>query len=187
MTGEGRSPTMEHAEEELTRTVVIGPAGSGKSEELGEMLRAFAAEHGSNGVAVLDFSPGLGWDTARLNRRLDLPPDAWTAIVDTGSPRVPEIADDAQHRIAAENARLAEAVLGTVPDRPELLVVNDATLPFLGPDADIAQGFEHLEAADHALLSVHEDVTPLAADLATEHARLRERLLEWAEAIRRCE
>ncbi len=165
------------------RTLVTGSADAGLATELATALRDFVAAHGSAETVVLDFSPGGTSDTPRLDRRMDLPPRAWTAIVDTGSPRDAGLGHDDQHRIARENARLAGAILDGLPDAPEAAFVNDAALPFLAADGDIERLLQGLDPPGYAVLTVQTDTAGLTESLAASQGQALERLEAWADEV----
>lgn len=116
-------------------TVLLGPSQAGKTTLTARALDAWVAEHGTDGLVVLDFAPELERDGellgGRITRFTDVPEGAFYGVLDAHAPRG-EAAGDAEVAVelAADNARRAGQLLDAAPANPRAVFVNDATIPF---------------------------------------------------------
>jgi hypothetical protein len=168
-------------------TLVVGPANVGKTRRTAAAIDAWIAEHGPDGVAVLDFAPEVERDGRLLGGRLDrfttVPDDATSLVLDAHAPRTESDTEDEASALAADNAERAGSLLDDAPADPTAVFVNDATVPFQA-DGDI----ERLRAycADAAVVVANAfESDELGTDdpvSGNERAALAD-LRSWADRI----
>lgn len=114
-------------------TLVVGPANVGKTRRTAAALDAWVAEHGPDGVVVLDFAPEVERDGRILGGRLDrfttVPDDATSLVLDAHAPRAESDTADEATALAVDNAERARSLLEDAPADPTAVFVNDATIP----------------------------------------------------------
>lgn len=140
-------------------TLVLGPSNVGKTRLTARALERWVADCGPEGVVVLEFAPELERDGEVLGGRLDrftpVPDAAWHGVLDAHAPRA-EGADEAEAvALAADNGKRAARLLDAAPE-PRALFVNDATIPFQHPDADLGRLFSLCAVAERAVLNAFE-------------------------------
>ena len=140
-------------------TLVVGPSNAGKTRLTARTLERWTAERGTEGVVVLDFAPEFVRDGTLLGGRLDRftlpPPDAWRGVLDAHAPRAETDAPEEAAALARTNAENAVRLFERAP-RPRALFVNDATIPFQHPSADVGALTALCESAECAVLNAFE-------------------------------
>lgn len=113
-------------------TLVVGPGNVGKTRRTAAALDAWVAEHGPDGVVVLDFAPEIERDGRVLGGRLDrfttVPDGAASLVLDAHAPRAESDTDEEATALARDNADRARDVLEDAPTDPTAVFVNDATI-----------------------------------------------------------
>ena len=138
-------------------TLVVGPSNVGKTRLTARALDDWVAEHGHDGVVVLDFAPTVERDGVVLGGQLTqfttIPGDAFHAVVDAHAPRSESDTDEAALALAEANAAAADERLDAAPADPRAVFVNDATIA-LQADADATDRLtDYFDRADCAVLN----------------------------------
>ncbi|MFB6296373.1 MAG: hypothetical protein ABEH66_05990 [Halobacteriales archaeon] len=115
-------------------TLILGPANVGKTRLTARALDAWIGEHGTDGVAVLEFAPELERGGRLLGGRLDrftrVPDGVWRGVIEARAPRAESEDDEEALGLAGENAACARTAWEAAPAEPRAVFVNDATIPF---------------------------------------------------------
>lgn len=167
------------------RLLITGASGTGKTRATARALREWVRTHGSREVAILEFGPEVSYEGRTIGRRLDqyvpLPPRAWRGVVDTHAPRIEGATPDAVRRLAAENARVAAAVIEGMPTDRRAVFVNDATIPFQHPTADPALLLDRLADVEYAVLNAYTGEEFGDAAIAEHEREVVARFRAWAD------
>ncbi|WP_440992142.1 hypothetical protein [Haloarchaeobius baliensis] len=135
------------------RHLVVGPSNVGKTRTTAATLARWVAEHGTDGVVVLDFAPAVERDGELLGGRLDRfyrPPDGcWYGVLDAHAPRSDGRDDEHALALARSNAERARRLLEAAPS-PRAVFVNDATIPAQA-DGDPSALLEYCSTAELAV------------------------------------
>ena len=113
-------------------TLILGPSQVGKTRLTAAALDAWVADHGADGVVVLEFAPELELNGELLGGRLDrfttVPDEAWHGVLDAHAPRAEGATDEERVALARDNAAGASEIIDAAP-APRAVFVNDATIP----------------------------------------------------------
>lgn len=164
--------------------LVTGPSNAGKTWSMAQLARDWLALHGSAGVALLDFAPELERDGrvlgGRLTRLLD-PGGAWYGAIDAHAPRAESDSDEAALDLARRNAERAAALIEEAPSGPSAVFVNDATIPFQHPDADVERLFDYAAGARLVALNAFDGDELGAGPVSECEARALAQFRAWAD------
>jgi len=167
-------------------TLVTGPSNVGKTRLTARALAEWVADHGTDGVVVLEFAPELERDGrvlgGRLSRFVTVPDGAWHGVLEAHAPRAESGSDDEALELAGANAERAATLLDGAPAEPRAVFVNDATIPYQHPESDPDALLDSCDRADCAVLNAFES-DELGTDdpvSRTERATL-DRLRRWAD------
>lgn len=165
--------------------LVTGPSNAGKTRATARRLCEWRDERGSAGLVVLDFAPALERDGrvlgGRLTRFVD-PGDAWYGVIDAHAPRAETDSPEAALELAAENADRAAALVASAPADPRAVFVNDATIPFQHPDADVGLLVDYAADAELVVLNAFDSDELGEGSVSDCEARALARLRAWADS-----
>lgn len=178
-----------HPFEGLPRTgslLVVGPSGAGKTRLTARTLQDWIDTEGTEGVVVLEFGPAIERDGdlvgGHLDRFVDIPEDVWHGVLDAHAPRLESDGDPGARELARENARGAKRLFGELPDRPNAVFVNDATIPFQHESGDSDRLLEYANCAPFAMANAYEGDEIGGDDAISRRERsVLRRLRAWAD------
>lgn len=168
------------------RLLITGASNVGKTTLTAEAVHEWVANHGADGVVVLDFAPEVERDGnllgGRITRITALPESVWYGAIDAHAPRATASSPDDAARLATENAVRASALLESAPT-PTAAFVNDATIPFQAAGSDLSRLLSWLEPAQVAVLNAFES-DELGRDdaISRQEKRVLARLRDWADS-----
>jgi len=168
------------------RILITGPANAGKTYQTARAIENWVDRHGADGVVVLDFAPELERDGAvlggRLERETDLPPEAWTGVLEAHAPRSQGETLEESRELARENARRATQLFSRMPSAPKAVFVNDATIPFQHETGTLETLCARCESADLVVVNAFES-DELGTDdpISLRERKVLEQLNRWAE------
>jgi hypothetical protein len=169
--------------------LVVGPSQVGKTTTTARALEAWIAREGTAGVVVLDFAPEIEVDGrvlgGRITRFTGIPDDVWHGILDAHAPRAESDGDaDEATRLAADNARRADRLLGAAPSSPRAVFVNDATIPFQHDLGDPDRLLTYADRAEVAVLNAFESDELGVDDPVSRRERgVLEAFRRWADRV----
>jgi hypothetical protein len=167
-------------------TLVTGPSNAGKTRTTAAAIESWLDREGTEGVVVLDFAPELERDGTILGGRIDrfitIPEPVWVDRIDASAPRAESETTEQAVALARENARRAERQMDALPENPQAVFVNDATIPFQHDPATVSRLTDYCEKADVAVLNAF-DSDELGVDDPVSRAErdALERLRRWAD------
>jgi PAS domain-containing protein len=169
-------------------TLFVGPSNVGKTRRTFAALECWVAEHGTDGVVVLDFAPVVERDGTVLGGRLaqfgGIPDGVWHGILDAHAPRADAGSDDAAFELARDNAERAATLLASAPAEPRAVFVNDATIPFQHSAGDLESFLAYCDRAACAVLNAFDSDELGSEDAVSRGERLAlERLRAWADRV----
>ncbi|WP_267643169.1 hypothetical protein [Haloarchaeobius amylolyticus] len=169
-------------------TLVVGASNTGKTRLTAQALDDWVAEHGPEGVVVLDFAPEVEREGVllggRLSRFTDVPDAAWHGVLEAHAPRADSDSEAGAMELAEENATRAVQLLDAAPADPTAVFVNDATIA-LQADADATDRLtDYCDRADVAVLNAFESDELGVEDAVSRNEReALVRLRVWAGRI----
>jgi hypothetical protein len=167
-----------------TKRLITGPSNSGKTRRTAALFEQWIETNGPDGVVVLDFAPELERDGevlgGRITRATD-PSEAWYGAIAAHAPRAESETDQEALALARENAERAATLLDRAPSNPQVVFINDTTIPFQHPDGALDRLLAYIDntvvvmnAFDSNELGSEDPVS------RCEQAALS-RLVEWAD------
>ena len=167
-------------------TLVVGPSNAGKTRLTALALDEWVAEHGPDGVVVLDFAPTVERDGEILGGPLTqfttVPDGAFHGVVDAHAPRADGESDAEAFALAEENAAAAFERLDAAPADPAAVFVNDATIALQADPAATERLTEYCDRADCAVLNAFEsDELGVENPVSVTEREALERLRTWAD------
>ena len=139
---------------------MTGPSNTGKTRLTARALTVWGAEHGTDGVVVLDFAPELHQNDRLLGgfltRFTNMPDGIWYGRVDADAPRAVGATETESLEFAAANARQSKQLVETAPADPRAVFVNDATIPFQASVFDPTVFFTYCDTAAGVGLNAFE-------------------------------
>ncbi len=168
------------------RILITGPSNSGKTYLTARAIEDWVDQHGTDGVAILDFAPELERDGAvlggRLEREIALPSGAWVGVLEAHAPRSEGKTLEAARELARENARRATQLLEEMPRNPRAVFVNDATIPFQHEAGTLETLCARCESAELVVVNAFESDELGTDDPISKRERaVLEQLDRWAE------
>ena len=149
-------------------TLVVGPSNVGKTRLTAAALDAWVAEHGCEGVVVLDFAPVVERDGELLGGHLTqftaIPDGASHGVFDAHAPRSAGADETEAMELAAENADAALELLDAAPADPAAVFVNDATIALQADPSVTERLTDYCDRADCAVLNAFD-----SDELGAEH------------------
>lgn len=170
------------------RTLIVGPSNAGKTWLTARALEAWVADHGADGVVVLDFGPEVHRDGrvlgGRLGRETAIPDGAWYGRLAANAPRATGDDEAETVALAAENARRAAELFDAVPGEARAAFVNDTTIPFQHESAAPSVLFDALAGAECVVANAFESDELGRDDLVSRNERRTlDALRDWADRI----
>lgn len=169
-------------------TLVVGPSNVGKTRVTADALDSWVAEHGPEGVVVLDFAPVVERDGVILGGHLtqftEIPDGAYHGVFDSHAPRS-EGADEAEAlELAGENADAALDLLDAAPADPAAVFVNDATIALQADPAVTTRLTDYCDRAACAVCNAFDSDELGAADPVSANERVAlDALRAWADRV----
>ncbi|ADJ16664.1 hypothetical protein [Halalkalicoccus jeotgali] len=121
-------------------TLVTGPSNAGKTRLTARALDAWVAEHGTDGIVVLDFAPEVDQDGTllggRLTRFTDISDEVWYGVLEAYAPRTAGETEEEVLTFASANARHSRHLVESMPKNPRVVFANDVTIPFQAGEVD---------------------------------------------------
>lgn len=167
-------------------TLVTGPSNAGKTRTTAAAIEARLDRESTEGVVVLDFAPELEQNGTILGGRLDrfitVPEAVWVGRIDASAPRAESETDDQAVALARKNARRSERQIDALPENPQAVFVNDATIPFQHDPTAVRRLTDYCDRADVAVLNAF-DSDELGVDDPVSRAErdALDRLRRWAD------
>lgn len=172
-------------------TLLVGPSNVGKTRLTAKALDTWLADHGPDGVVVLDFAPEVERDGTllggRLSRFTTVPDDVWHGVLEAHAPRADAETPAGAHALAESNAANARRLLDAAPDEPTAIFVNDATIA-LQADETRTTLFSLLTTycnrAECCVLNAFESDELGIDDIVSRNERLAlDDLRRWVDAV----
>lgn len=169
-------------------TLVVGPSNAGKTRLTARALDVWLAEHGPDGVVVLEFAPEVERDGVllggRLSRFVTVPDAAWHGVLEAHAPRSASGADPGALALAEQNAERAVRLIEGAPADPAAVFVNDATIALQADAARTDRLTDYCDRADAAVLNAFESDELGTDDPVSRNERTAlDRLRAWADRV----
>jgi len=167
--------------------LIVGPSNVGKTTATADALERWLAEHGPDGVVVLDFAPEVEHDGqivgGRLERVTTVPETVWDGVLDAHAPRSEGADDEAALALARDNADRARSLFDDAPADPTAVFVNDATIPFQA-DGETAPLRHYCDGAKLVVANAFESDELGTDDPVSRHERAAiAELRTWADRV----
>lgn len=169
-------------------TLVVGPSNAGKTRLTARALDEWVAEHGPDGVVVLDFAPTVERDGEILGGPLTqftaVPESAFHGVVDAHAPRAAGETDAEALALARANAASAAERIEGAPPEPRAVFVNDATIALQADPAAVTGLTDYCDRADCVACNAFEsDELGVDSPVSSNERGALDALRQWADRV----
>ena len=169
------------------RTVIRGASNVGKTRLTAAALARYVHCHGTEQVVLFDFAPTIVQADriigGRIDRFYEIPPGVWTGKIEAWGPRIESKSKEEALALARKNAVMAGMVMDQMPNDPRAIFVNDMTIPFQHPSADLSPRLKRWEVADHVVCNAYFGRELGAGPIADREKTLHEAITAWASTV----